>query len=148
MRSLCIIPVFNQAKELPRLIEKLRAPLPCDEVLFVDDGSTDGTARAARDAAERTVHSANLTIIEGAHLPPGWSGKLWAVEQGIERARELAPEFLLLTDADIAHDPRKAGDEPGLLDPENHLDGAMGIGGGHGYRLTHRHPSPQDEAMP
>lgn len=37
---------------------------------------------------------------------PGWTGKLWAVRQGIALARErVAPEYLLLTDADIAHEP-------------------------------------------
>lgn len=43
MRSLCIVPVFNQAKELPAFIEKCRAGISCDELLFVDDGSTDGS---------------------------------------------------------------------------------------------------------
>ena len=38
-------------------------------------------------------------------MPPGWSGKLWAVQQGIEQALQLQPKFLLLTDADIQHSP-------------------------------------------
>jgi hopene-associated glycosyltransferase HpnB len=38
-------------------------------------------------------------------LPDGWTGKLWAVEQGIRQAIKLRPEFLLLTDADIVHSP-------------------------------------------
>ena len=38
-------------------------------------------------------------------MPPGWSGKLWAVQQGIEQALPLQPQFLLLTDADIQHSP-------------------------------------------
>ncbi len=46
-----------------------------------------------------------LTVIEGRPLAPGWSGKLWAVQQGIELARETAPDFFLLTDADIEHAP-------------------------------------------
>lgn len=44
MRSLCIVPVFNQATELPKLIEKFRAGVYATGILFVDDGSTDGTA--------------------------------------------------------------------------------------------------------
>src|SRR5262249_58045479 len=43
----------------------------------------------------------------GAALPPGWTGKLWAVSQGVARACEATepPDYLLLTDADIAYAP-------------------------------------------
>jgi len=46
-------------------------------------------------------------VIDGQPLPAGWTGKLWAVSQGIDAAAEIAPEarYLLLTDADIEHDP-------------------------------------------
>src|SRR5262249_16117470 len=46
-----------------------------------------------------------LTIISGRPLPEGWSGKLWALQQGITAALETKPEFLLLTDADISRAP-------------------------------------------
>jgi hopene-associated glycosyltransferase HpnB len=46
---------------------------------------------------------ARLTVVQGAPRPEGWSGKLWAVHQGVAAAG--AAEFLLLTDADIVHDP-------------------------------------------
>src|SRR6202043_2300060 len=38
-------------------------------------------------------------------LPQGWTGKLWAISEGLEHAKELSPDFILLTDADIVHDP-------------------------------------------
>jgi hopene-associated glycosyltransferase HpnB len=66
-------------------------------VILVDDQSTDGTGAIAREIVD-----GRLTVIEGAARPAGWSGKLWAVAQGVAAAR--AP-FLLLTDADIAHAP-------------------------------------------
>ena len=47
----------------------------------------------------------NLTIVQGRALPPGWSGKLWAMQQGIEQAAKTAPDFFLFTDADIEHAP-------------------------------------------
>ncbi len=67
-------------------------------VVLVDDGSTDGTTAAARalPGADR------LTVLEGAPRPPGWAGKLWAVQQGFSVTDE---ELLLFTDADIVHDP-------------------------------------------
>ena len=64
-------------------------------ITLVDDQSTDGTAAAAGTAR-------NLTVLDGAPKPDGWSGKLWALAQGIAATR--AP-ILLLTDADIVHDP-------------------------------------------
>lgn len=74
-------------------------------VILVDDQSDDGTAEAARAAAEQLGRAERLEILTGAARPAGWTGKLWAVKQGIERAREHAPELLWLTDADIAHTP-------------------------------------------
>jgi hopene-associated glycosyltransferase HpnB len=65
-------------------------------VILVDDGSTDGTAALAGE-------DSRLTVIKGSEKPTGWSGKLWAVSQGV--AAGTAP-ILLLTDADIVHDRR------------------------------------------
>jgi len=44
MRSLCIIPVFNQVKEIGALLEKCRNAKACDQYLIVDDGSDDGSS--------------------------------------------------------------------------------------------------------
>ena len=76
-------------------------------VILVDDGSSDGTAKAARAAAERLGAERRLEIVAGAPLPSGWTGKLWAMAQGVARAGEqtASPKYLLLTDADIAHAP-------------------------------------------
>ena len=66
-------------------------------ITLVDDGSTDGTGAIARNIADP-----RLQIIDGAPRPPGWSGKLWAVAQGVTHGQAA---LLLLTDADIVHDP-------------------------------------------
>ena len=72
-------------------------------IVVVDDQSSDGTAEAARSAAAAAGASDRLTICRGKPVPPGWTGKLWAMSQGIEAARSLRPDHLLLTDADIVH---------------------------------------------
>ncbi|EGX57963.1 integral membrane protein [Streptomyces zinciresistens K42] len=74
------------------------------EVFLVDDGSTDGTGDLARELAAR--HGGlPLTVDRPGEPPAGWTGKLWAVRHGIGLARAREPEYLLLTDADIAHAP-------------------------------------------
>ena len=71
-------------------------------VVVVDDGSRDGTAAAARE-----VDDGRLTVVDGAPLARGWTGKLWAVDQGLGEVRRTADDadFVLLTDADIVHHP-------------------------------------------
>jgi len=71
-------------------------------IVLVDDASTDGTGTIARQIAQ--AQPQQLDVLDGKPRPPGWSGKLWAVAQGIARAG--ASEFILLTDADIVHDAR------------------------------------------
>jgi hopene-associated glycosyltransferase HpnB len=68
-------------------------------VILVDDGSTDGTGALAR-----AIGDPRLTVVTGSARPAGWSGKLWAVQQGLAEAG--VAELVLLTDADIVHDPR------------------------------------------
>ncbi|MFE6940577.1 glycosyltransferase [Streptomyces chartreusis] len=74
------------------------------EIFLIDDGSSDGTGELARELARR--HGGlPLTVDSPGEPPAGWTGKLWAVRHGIGLARAREPEYLLLTDADIAHAP-------------------------------------------
>ncbi len=75
-------------------------------IVLVDDHSTDGTGERARELAARHPQGARLEVTSSADLPPGWVGKMWAVASGVEVAQTQAPEYLLLTDADVAHSPR------------------------------------------
>jgi hopene-associated glycosyltransferase HpnB len=102
-----VVPARNEAEMLPRSLPSLLAQdyQGSFSVIVVDDQSDDGTAAAARrlaDGWERTV-----IVLRGRPPPQGWTGKVWALEQGIAHARALAepPRFLLLTDADIGHSP-------------------------------------------
>ena len=101
-----IIPARNEADLLPIT---LRSLLTQDypgvlNLFLVDDHSTDGTAEIARKTAETFGKSDQLHILSAAPLPPGWTGKLWALDQGIQKAIALEPDYFLLTDADIEHD--------------------------------------------
>ncbi|GHJ42293.1 glycosyltransferase [Streptomyces sp. TS71-3] len=101
-----VVPARDEAEVLPRSLPSLLAqdyPGPA-EVFLVDDGSSDGTGELARALAER--HGGlPLTVSSPGEPPAGWTGKLWAVRHGIGLARARAPRYLLLTDADIAHEP-------------------------------------------
>ncbi|MFD9455163.1 glycosyltransferase [Streptomyces sp. NPDC059985] len=104
-----IVPARDEAEVLPHSLPSLLAQdYPgAAEVVLVDDGSTDGTATLAlRLAAEHP--GLPLTVVSPGDPAPGWTGKLWALRHGIAHARTrraAEPEYLLLTDADIAHAP-------------------------------------------
>ncbi|HEY6352123.1 MAG TPA: glycosyltransferase [Candidatus Angelobacter sp.] len=106
-RIAVIVPARDEAETIGRSITSLlhQSGIHTVHIFVVDDASSDGTAEIARQAAAQTGKSSGLTVIEGRPLAPGWTGKLWAVQQGIERAREFNPEFFLFTDADILHAP-------------------------------------------
>jgi len=93
-----IVPARDEAAVIAPVIASLLAQDYAGNfrVILVDDNSTDGTAALAG------AHP-KLTILTGAKKPAGWSGKLWALSQGV--AASAAP-VLLFTDADITHDPR------------------------------------------
>ncbi|MCB5183423.1 glycosyltransferase [Streptomyces antimicrobicus] len=104
-----VVPARDEAAVLPCSLPSLLAQdYPGEaEVYLVDDGSSDGTADLARRLAAATP-GLPLTVVHPGEPAPGWTGKLWALRHGIDRARAGRPgepEFLLLTDADIAHEP-------------------------------------------
>ncbi len=95
-----LIPARNEAAVIETSLSGLKAQGVNLNIILIDDQSTDGTARLA----EKTTGK-NLRIISGHPPPEGWSGKLWALEQGL---RHADTPLLLLMDADIYL-------EPGLL---------------------------------
>jgi hopene-associated glycosyltransferase HpnB len=99
-----IVPARDEAETIGRAIASLAAQDYAGQcrIILVDDGSSDGTAAIAA-AALPAGATASLRVICGQPKPPEWSGKLWAVNQGV--ALGLAP-VLMLADADIEHDPR------------------------------------------
>jgi hopene-associated glycosyltransferase HpnB len=102
-----VVPARNEAELAPRAIASLIAQdYPgAFSIVLVDDESEDGTAEAVRGATRHAPE--RVTILRGAPVAAGWTGKLWAVSQGVAHIERLAepPKYLLLTDADIVHAP-------------------------------------------
>lgn len=106
-RICAVIPARNEADVLP---ETLRSLFLQDypgvfKIILVDDRSTDGTAEVAKTTAQSLEKLAQLEVILAEPLPLGWSGKLWAMQQGVQKAQSFSPDYILFTDADIWHDP-------------------------------------------
>ncbi len=96
-RVAVVIPARNEAQVVGKAVASLAAqdyagPI---EIFVVDDHSTDGTAEAARGAH----------VLQAGPLPEGWTGKLWAVSEGVRAAAAFEPDYFLLTDADVVHAP-------------------------------------------
>ena len=104
-----VIPARNEADGVGECVGSLLRQdyRGLKSVVLVDDESTDGTADVARRAAAACGAADRLTIVPGTPLPKGWTGKLWAMRQGIAAAMasETPPDYLLLTDADIVYEP-------------------------------------------
>ncbi len=104
-KVVAIIPARNEAAVIGDAVKSL---LQQDyggsiHVIVIDDASTDATHAAAIDAATSVGAAARLSVMTAAPLPPQWSGKVWAMSQGVLAALELTPDYLLFTDADIRH---------------------------------------------
>jgi hopene-associated glycosyltransferase HpnB len=114
-----VVPARNEAAVLPDTLPTLLGQeYPGDfTVVLVDDDSTDGTSEVAlaigREAADRgglggssprgnTVPE-RLRLVAGQPTPPGWAGKVWAMEQGLRAASDAG--YVLFTDADISYAP-------------------------------------------
>ena len=92
-RVTVLIPARNEEKTIARTLLSLAGQGRNHRIILIDDQSTDSTVAEARK-----LELKNLMILEGQPLPEGWTGKLWALQQGLEHAQTGQ---LLLLDADI-----------------------------------------------
>jgi len=106
-RVVVIVPARNEAATISQNISSLaKQDYPGQfSIIVVDDHSDDATAALARKAAEECRAAQRIAIHSAGNLPPGWTGKLWALNEGIQLAASQSPEFLWFTDADIEHAP-------------------------------------------
>ena len=108
-----VIPARNEADGIAETIGSLLRQdyAGAFTIILVDDDSNDGTADIARQTAAGLNASDRLRVIDGKPLPRGWTGKLWAVKQGVDAAQAASapPDYLLLSDADIVYAPEVLG---------------------------------------
>lgn len=102
-----VIPARDEAEVIGTTVESLLSQnYPGSlSVVIVDDHSSDGTAEAARAAAQALGMESKVIVVQAPDLPEGWTGKMWAQNHGVATARARFPDadLLLLTDADIRH---------------------------------------------
>lgn len=96
LKVTAVVPARNEEDVIERAVKSLVGQAGVSvRVIVVDDNSTDATAERARAAGAEVVH--------GESLPDGWSGKVWAMQQGLSVALQSNPDYVLFTDADIEH---------------------------------------------
>lgn len=102
-----VVPARDEAAGVGGCVTSiLSQPYPGElSMILVDDQSQDGTAEIAAKSAAAIGASDRLTVLSGRPLPSGWTGKLWAVKQGLTQveSRPKTPDYVLLTDADIVY---------------------------------------------
>lgn len=106
-RVAAVVPARNEAETISRAVESLVAQDYSGklQVVIVDDHSEDATAALAQRAGQAGGGASRVIILQAAPLQPGWTGKLWALQQGIDKAKSSSPDYLWFTDADIVHAP-------------------------------------------
>ena len=116
-RVVAVVPARDEAETIARSVESLARQDYRGEfqIIVVNDHSSDATEPLARASAKAASAAERIRIISGTTLPAGWTGKLWALQQGVEAAqcvvqnsqpqKDPSQSYLWFTDADIEHAP-------------------------------------------
>jgi hopene-associated glycosyltransferase HpnB len=104
---IAIVPARNEAATVAQTLTSLLNQNYAGEfsVVLVDDHSDDATAQIARQTARACDAESRINIRLAPPLPPGWTGKLWALNEGVSQAASATPNYYWFTDADIVHAP-------------------------------------------
>ena len=118
-----VVPARDEAEVIPVSLASLLNQDYLGEffVVLVDDNSRDRTSEIAQATANQLNKTEQLKIISGKPLVEGWKGKLWAMKQGIDYAKQQTPppDYFLFTDADINHDVHNLGQLVTKAETEN-----------------------------
>ena len=95
-----VIPARDEEAAVGEAVRSLAGQ--CARVIVVNDHSSDRTAEVAS--------AAGATVVAAGPLPADWTGKLWALSEGVNAARPSNPDYFLFTDADIVHSPHNVAD--------------------------------------
>jgi hopene-associated glycosyltransferase HpnB len=112
-RVVAAVPARNEAETIGREVSSLAQQNYPGEfsVVVVDDHSEDGTGAIARKAAEELGADKQARVVSAAALPEGWTGKVWALNQGVASAlgggggAGERPDYYWFSDADVVHTP-------------------------------------------
>jgi dolichol-phosphate mannosyltransferase len=131
MRIIAVVPTYNEAENLPALVERVLA-LPVDvNVLVVDDGSPDGTGAVADGLA--LAHPGRIRVLHRT----GPRGLRAAYLEGFGVALEERPDAIAQMDADLSHDPARLPAMARALESSDLVLGSRYIPGG---SVDHRWP--------
>ena len=124
MHIIAILPTYNEAENLPKLVSALLS-LPIDlAILIVDDHSPDGTGRIANELS--TQHQGKITVLHRA----GKLGLRSAYMEGFQQAFALGADAVVQMDADFSHDPAVLQEMAGRISSHDVVIGSRYIAGG------------------
>jgi hopene-associated glycosyltransferase HpnB len=106
-RVIAIVPARNEAETIGQAVASLlEQDYPGGfSIVVVDDHSEDATSAIARRTAREKNAEPRVTIVAASELPAGWTGKVWALNEGMAQLAKDKPGFYWLTDADVVHAP-------------------------------------------
>ena len=105
-RVIAIVPARDEAETISQAVASLaQQDYPGEfSTIVVDDHSSDGTIDLARKARDESGAAGRVAVHAAADLPRGWTGKVWAMNEGIAAAG-TPPEYFWFVDADTVHAP-------------------------------------------
>jgi dolichol-phosphate mannosyltransferase len=124
LRTTVVIPTYNEAENLPKLVSALFS-LPLDlKLLVVDDNSPDGTGQIAEDLAR--THPKRIDVLHR----PGKMGLRSAYLNGFQKILDGDAQAIVQMDADFSHDPAKLVEMSHMLDSADIVLGSRYVQGG------------------
>lgn len=125
MKAIIVIPTYNEADNLPKIVDRLLAlPLADLSLIVVDDNSPDGTGRIADELT--AAHPDRLVVIHR----PGKQGLGSAYAQGFQAALGAGAEVIVQMDADFSHSPDYIPEMVAALDEVDVVVGSRYVSGG------------------